>query len=813
MANKNEENVINILEEHKVYKKQMENKWFYFGEMSKENKPMNIGMFSSQNSETYGSFIMMERITGFLKGEGMCILKNHLKSICSVGYCYNGVPIGPQLISYENGDLCYCTLNEEGNKIGFAIDIKKKKYTIYQCFGDGSSGYRGISCENGVLYFEDARRREKNKRVQIFKDNKNCSFAHAPLEVDFFWERKAIMPSKITKNNAKSFTVSGGVQTYKEGNRIKSEYDDYFKELKYDGSFPDGYGIKYYDNAYFFGQFNSKGKREKAGCLRKNDIAFMGSFSDDALYGPVLTIENNVPRLCSYYNGKKNGTYFEVKERCLFIKSKIGDKEGEFAYKVYLDTFDVEEIDLTNNEILRFASYPFKEDDEESLRQEEERNNELEILKSLGLNHKDYEELENFNYVIEDRQIKIISLKEPASYLNIPKCASILSDNAFKDEYLCDEIVTVVIGDKVLEIGENCFSGCKKLSKISMGKNVKEIKKGAFKSSLFERVYICDSTKIIRTEAFAECENLREAYVPDDCLIEEGAFPEWTQLTSRKDQDKRIKKAIRGANPLFKITDFIAGIFKKKKKKRKITPGEVKKIKEKVEKENKKKNEKVKEKKVKKEVEKRNKTSFSEKIQDVLRILALPFVYIGKGIAFLFASIGALFIKMFKGIGRFLSDIEITKDHILMALPFILLLAYTIFAFVYGVDKLEAINTSKVMYDGYDWELSGLASNWLEETDHNLLTAITLGLIQIIFIVIGFILDIVLTIVIFVLGLILLVFAGILKFVVMELLPLVVIIGYLLMLKLSSKANKNFALTCMIFSLVVGVMYYIVLFR
>ena len=45
---------------------------------------------------------------------------------------------------------------------------------------------------------------------------------------------------------------------------------------------------------------------------------------------------------------------------------------------------------------------------------------------------------------------------------------------------------------------------------------------------------------------------------------------------------------------------------------------------------------------------------------------------------------------------------------------------------------------------GYNFELSGLMSNWLENTDHGFFSAITLGLIQVILIVIGFVLDLVL---------------------------------------------------------------------
>lgn len=791
----NNDNVINILEEHKVYKHEYNDGWIYFGEMNENKKPMNIGMFYCTKYNSPGTFMMMENVKGKFDGEGMCITHNPKNNISSVGYCHDGKQIGPQLISNKKGDLCYCCLDERGEKVGFAIDISDNKYTIYQCFKDGSTSFKAITFEDGVFYFEDLRRKEDNKYVRIFDGNQNYGFKCGDgLIVDDFDYKKAIVPTTITKKGPRDFVVSGGAQAFKEGNRVKSNYDEYFKELRYDSSISIGYGIKYYSNAYFFGQFDTDGKREKAGCLRKNKNAFMGNFYKDVLYGPVLTIENGITRLCSYDNGKKYGTYFEDRNDHLYITSRNKTKDNNIVYKIDLDSFKIMEIDCSGaNKVLRSASYPFKEDDEESLRQEKEKNKEIKLLKSLNLGYEDYKELENFNYEIENKKIKILSLKKATKYLNIPKCAKILADNAFNDKNLCGEIVTVNIRAGVETIGENCFSVCEKLSKLSMGNNVHEIKKGAFKGSAVELITFSDSTKIIRTEAFADCENLKEVIVTKGCLIEEGAFPEWTKITIVEPLEKRVKETIRMGNPIYR---FFSGIFKKKNKKRKLTPGEEKAIKEK---------------KVKKEVKKRYKSSFGEKIQDVLRILALPFIYIAKGIAWLFSGLFKGIKALFGGIRDFLGDMEITKEHVLIVLPFVLLLGYTIFAFVYGVDKLEAFNTSKVMYDGYDWELSGAASNWMEETDHNFFTAITLGLLQIILIVVGFVLDIVLSIVILVLGFILMILAGILKFVVMELLPLAVLAIYLIMLKFVSKSDKGLLVTCMILSLVMGVVYYVVL--
>ena len=44
---------------------------------------------------------------------------------------------------------------------------------------------------------------------------------------------------------------------------------------------------------------------------------------------------------------------------------------------------------------------------------------------------------------------------------------------------------------------------------------------------------------------------------------------------------------------------------------------------------------------------------------------------------------------------------------------------------------------------GYDFEVSGAMADWLENTEHGFFSAITLGLVQIILIVVGFVLDLV----------------------------------------------------------------------
>ena len=85
------------------------------------------------------------------------------------------------------------------------------------------------------------------------------------------------------------------------------------------------------------------------------------------------------------------------------------------------------------------------------------------------------------------------------------------------------------------------------------------------------------------------------------------------------------------------------------------------------------------------------------------------------------------------------------KDILFSILPTLIMIAYLILLVTGVMDK---ITFSSSGFDGtlfgYNFELSGLMADWLENTDHGFFSAITLGLIQIILIVVGFVLDLVL---------------------------------------------------------------------
>lgn len=101
--------------------------------------------------------------------------------------------------------------------------------------------------------------------------------------------------------------------------------------------------------------------------------------------------------------------------------------------------------------------------------------------------------------------------------INIPDSVTTVSDFAFR---FCKNLKTVIIGNKVSEIGNNAFSDCSKLEKINIPGNIKKIGDEAF--------YDCDSlTTLIISEgvleigdmAFCRCRNLINITLPDSLTI------------------------------------------------------------------------------------------------------------------------------------------------------------------------------------------------------------------------------------------------------------------------------------------------------
>ena len=133
-------------------------------------------------------------------------------------------------------------------------------------------------------------------------------------------------------------------------------------------------------------------------------------------------------------------------------------------------------------------------------------NNDFDVLKEMG-----------------NQSLTVLDMMK----VNIDK----IPNEAFKD---CKKLTTIVLPNKVTNIGEDAFSGCEGLISVDMSNSVTEINSGAFRSckSLIS-IALSNSLTSIGTSSFSGCENITSITIPNDVVeIGEYAFINSKSLTS-----------------------------------------------------------------------------------------------------------------------------------------------------------------------------------------------------------------------------------------------------------------------------------------
>lgn len=81
--------------------------------------------------------------------------------------------------------------------------------------------------------------------------------------------------------------------------------------------------------------------------------------------------------------------------------------------------------------------------------------------------------------------------------------------------YFCD-LVTIIIPDSVIEIGERAFRGCQRLTDVKLPENITKITFDAFNLCLsLESIEIPESVVVIENRAFESCSKLSSVVIPD----------------------------------------------------------------------------------------------------------------------------------------------------------------------------------------------------------------------------------------------------------------------------------------------------------
>ncbi|MGI6501939.1 MAG: leucine-rich repeat protein [Anaerostipes sp.] len=103
----------------------------------------------------------------------------------------------------------------------------------------------------------------------------------------------------------------------------------------------------------------------------------------------------------------------------------------------------------------------------------------------------------------------------------------------------------LVLSDGITSIAEMCVSNCKKLKKVTFGKNVTFIDKTAFyRCSVLSKVILSSKLKTISSEAFYECTSLKTLKIPDSVTYISGLAFEGTKVKLSKPAYLKLMKEI-----------------------------------------------------------------------------------------------------------------------------------------------------------------------------------------------------------------------------------------------------------------------------
>lgn len=112
--------------------------------------------------------------------------------------------------------------------------------------------------------------------------------------------------------------------------------------------------------------------------------------------------------------------------------------------------------------------------------------------------------------------------------VSIPDSVSHIGRDVFA---YCSSLTGIRLPDSVTEIPLDSFVGCTALTSVQLPSQLATIEARAFENcESLEKMTIPNSVATIGMNAFDGCSNLRSVTVPKNCVVEEGAFPEWVEI-------------------------------------------------------------------------------------------------------------------------------------------------------------------------------------------------------------------------------------------------------------------------------------------
>ncbi len=172
------------------------------------------------------------------------------------------------------------------------------------------------------------------------------------------------------------------------------------------------------------------------------------------------------------------------------------------------------------------------------------------VFKSLYINYNDflaykpttiyndstYENIEGYAIKLRDEvdRSRITSIVIPDRIDGVDGLKPVISiadENGF---YECNNLVSVILPDSILRIGNSAFRSCTSLKNIKLPENLLSIGAFAFHGcDMLEDIELPDNISMIEFDTFSYCDNLRNIKIPNKLMsIEPSAFKACTSLES-----------------------------------------------------------------------------------------------------------------------------------------------------------------------------------------------------------------------------------------------------------------------------------------
>ncbi len=517
----------------------------YFGEITVENEkrvPCGAGLYRLDNY----SFVMCEKVYKDTLN-GMTILARGNSG--KLTYYERGIAYGPCIEFNDEKDIVFSNTNEYGKQVKFKIILKKDgTYYISQYNDYGDFNHRVLSFKKGLFCLE-YRNLEEKERTAVIEKKVGWNFKYPFVRMflmPYEDKHKGVAPAKIIQVG-NDYIYRGGAQSptfitnsevmnntnYNYYDFVKAhDWKDYVEDRrgKLHNAFYecrlDGYAIDYIDDeSLYFGEVDDD--RLGGICCRKyKDYDYLG-YAEHTAQTPDRTgmkvYKNGVIEFGSFVG--EEDVRFEIYNDFLLIKSYDKKQMRGNYYKLYFNTFDLEEYSI-NDELLEKITYPEVSED-----MKKDDNKKAVIKTELTgedlLDNAAKSELSIYEYTSPTpNAIEIYGLKKAITV---------------SDFYVFDVVTKIKTGT---------FSGDSGIKRLRLPRNLKTLEKGSLNgmkemtslkfhgNSQISEIPsdVCDcpklkeigfprSVKRIASGAFSECKNLTYVSIYEGTEVESGAFP------------------------------------------------------------------------------------------------------------------------------------------------------------------------------------------------------------------------------------------------------------------------------------------------